>query len=419
MRIKALIKLWLVDDWMENVVLLLPVINGLATILTTYFIGSALNPGILRGVFIVSFSFYFLYKNIVSQGWISFWVYANIFYFFLISFFSSDWNVSFNSYLKYYVSVIHILFGLYYGRKDGFIRRMCISILLMLAIYLLDFILANIFGYGGVSYSGVENSLNFGGLGVNLAKSIVMILMLFPFLFSLFHQSKRKWILYFFVVASILFILFAFKRSAMLGAVVGFLIIAITYPSKGRIMKFLFGLSIVSLISAPVYINQVIDNFRAREDAIDLRSEENREKQARYLEYFRVTDAWVNGSWKHRLVGSEMFNDRYYYRVKRMLHTDYMTILSGGGAIGVMIFIGLYVSIIIFFLRAYFLKVGRLTQVYSGIMIAMTVTMLVFGVAGIIHGVEPRGTYFLLVGGFVAFHNRRSLHHRLKTTWNV
>ena len=112
-------------------------------------------------------------------------------------------------------------------------------------------------------------------------------------------------------------------------------------------LRLLFGLQLY--LFAPVYIDQVIDNFKAREEAIDLRSEENREKQARYLEYFRVTDAWIEGSWKHRLIGSEMFNDCHYYRVKRMLHTDYMTILSGGGAIGFFIFIGLYSSIIIFF----------------------------------------------------------------------
>jgi hypothetical protein len=419
MRIRALLRVWLVDDWMENAVLLLPIINAFATILTTYFIGSSLNPGVLRGVFILVFSFFFLSKNFVSQGWMSFWVYANLLYFFIICFFSSDWSVSFNSYLKYYVSVVHFLFGLYYSRREGFINRLSISILLMLTIYMLDFLLANLFGYGGVSYSGVENSLNFGGLGVNLAKSVSMILMLFPFLFLLFHQSKRKWILYLLIVISVLFILFAFKRSAMLGTVIGFLIIAFTYPSRGKIIKFSIGLGVFSILSAPVYIDQVIDNFKAREEAIDLRSEENREKQARYLEYFRVTDAWIDGSWKHRLIGSEMFNDCHYYRVKRMLHTDYMTILSGGGAIGFFIFIGLYSSIIIFFSRAYLSDSGRLTKVYSGIVIAMTVTMLVFGGAGIIHGVEPRGTYFLLVGGFVAYHERRRLRDKFKYLQNV
>ena len=60
----------------------------------------------------------------------SFWVYANLLYFFIVCFFSSDWSVSFNSYLKYYVSVVHFLFGLYYSRREGFINRLSISILL-------------------------------------------------------------------------------------------------------------------------------------------------------------------------------------------------------------------------------------------------------------------------------------------------
>jgi hypothetical protein len=168
-----------------------------------------------------------------------------------------------------------------------------------------------------------------------------------------------------------------------------------------------------------LYTSQLIDNYNARQEAIDLSTAENLEKQARYLEYFRVTDAWLNGSWSYKIFGSEMFNDRAFYRVKRMLHTDYMTILSGGGALGLLFFLGSYFSIISYFISAFFSGMGKVSKVYSGIVIAMSLAMLVFGIAGIIHGVEPRATYFLLVGCFISYHERRKLDIHLQSTQEI
>ena len=408
------LKNWLSNHWDENFVLLLPIINALATILTSYYSGSSLNPGTIRGAIIVVFSIWFFWRQFIRHGWITHWAYSNIVYFFFICLFSSNVGVSMNSFLKYYVSFVHLFFGIYYGRRDGFIRRMSISVLCMLSIYLLDFVFANIFNYGGSSYSGVENVLNFGGLGVNLAKSVAVLLMLFPFFFAIFQSKPVRNILFLLVGLSLLFILFAFKRSAMLGTIVGFLILIILYPSKGRLMKFGFGLLLISLVSAPLYIPQVMDNYRAREEAIDLSTSENLEKQARYLEYFRVTDAWINGSWSHKMFGSEMFNDRSFFKVKRMLHTDYMTILNGGGVIGIVIFVGSYLALIIYFIKAYLSGLGRVSKVYSSIVIAMTMAMLIFGVAGIIHGVEPRAIYFLITGCFVSYHTRRLYENKVQ-----
>lgn len=407
MRLRYNLKEWLTNRWDENFVLFLPILNALATIFTSYYSGASLNPGTIRGAIIVAFSLWFFGQRFVKMRWITRWAYLNIIFFLGVCLFSSNLGVSMNSFLKYYVSYVHLFIGIYYGRREGFIRRISISVLVMLSIYLIDFIAANIFNYGGSSYSGVENVLNFGGLGVNLAKSIAVILMIFPFFFIVFQGNRARLLLYSLVGLSLLFILFAFKRSAMLGTILGFVILIILYPSKGKLLKFGLGLLSISIFAAPLYVPQIMDNYRAREEAINLSTTENLEKQARYLEYFRVTDAWIDGNWKHKLVGSEMFNDRAFFKVNRMLHTDYMTILNGGGVIGLFLFIGSYVSLILYFSRAYMSGMGRVAKVYSSIIIAMTLAMLIFGVAGIIHGVEPRAIYFLIAGSFVSYHERR------------
>jgi hypothetical protein len=386
----------------ESFIVLLPIINGFATILTPHFGDSLFNPGVIRAIIIALFFVPFLiekfpYKYPVAQLTLLF-----ICYLFILTLISSKFFTSFNVFLKVMVSSSGLLFGIYYGKDELFLKRISISISVMLIMFLVDFFLANLFGYGGRSYLGVENELNFGASGVNLAKQVSAILLMMPVIYSQFDSKFIKRILISISILAVLFVLFAFKRSALTALVLGYLYILYAIPNKIKSFKWVLIFLMFGLLLTPIYLDQVLDNFQARKEAIYLDKEENLEKQARYNEYLKITNAWVNGTISHKLVGSELFNDTYLYRVRRMLHTDYMSLLSGSGIIGLILYILIYLSIIFSLRRKSKYFNFLITYYYEAIGIALVIGMIFFGISGLVQAIEPRGTILLFIGALIS-----------------
>lgn len=399
MRIVDWIKYnWLNETWEYNLVLLLPIINGLATIFTVYFEGTILNPGVLRGVLVFFLFFYILGARIVNQNIAAKLIYITFLYFGVLVLFSSNVFVSLNVYLKFMAALIHLLLGMYCGFRKGFLKKLTFSFLIMITIFMIDFVLSNIFNYGGRSYDGVENVMNFGAIGVNLAKILSSFLLLVPIFLTHLNVRRNRILAYVLFLLVIAFILFAFKRSAILGLIIGSLILVVYYPNRGRVFKSVLIFTLIAVAASPLYIDQVIDNYNARKEAIDLNNVENLEKQARYLEYARVTDTWLSEGLSFKFFGAELFNDREFYHVRRMLHTDYMSILNGAGLIGLLLFVFLHVGVVYVFYLDYIQSKLALAKLYFAVAAAMIAALLFYGFAGTVYSVEPRASVFLFLG---------------------
>jgi len=300
--------------------------------------------------------------------------------------------------MKLYVSTSLFIIGYYYSKYDGFIKKISISILISLGVFILNFFISNYFQIGSSSYKGVENELFFGNAGINLAKLISAIILMAPIFYLNFTKKNHVLIIKALIFLGIIYILFAFKRSAIIGLIIGYFVFFITNRDLKKNTKQLITLLFILLISYPIYFDQVIDNFNARKDAIYINNEENLEKQARYLETKNVLTAFKNGSIKHKLIGSEFFNDSEFFKVRRMLHTDYMNILNGTGIIGS-----------IFFMLTYFyiykeLKYNRRVlknkevSLYYSVGLSLIVGLLFYGLAGTIMAIDPRGTILFFLG---------------------
>jgi hypothetical protein len=333
-------------------------------------------------------------------------------YFGILVFFSSNFFVSFNVYLKFFAALVHLLLGILCGRRKGFLKKITFSFLIMISIFMIDFLFSNLFNYGGKSYAGVENVMNFGGIGVNLAKMLSAFLLLFPVFLLHLKNKKGKILAYLLLVLALAFILFAFKRSAILGFFMGIIVVLIYYPNRGKVVKSMAVFVVAAVTTSPLYIGQVVDNFNARKDAIDLREDENLEKQARYLEFARVTHTWVNEGWGFRLFGSELFNDREFYHVRRMLHTDYMSILNGAGLIGLFLFVFLHIAIAYVFYLEYIRSQLSIAKLYFAVSAALVVALLFYGFAGTVYSVEPRASVLLFLGVMMSDIKRVRLNFR-------
>ena len=305
---------FLSDDIGENFVILFPILNAISTILVPYTNDGLLNIGIIRAFIIIAFSLYFLLTVFTVKFNLSTISLFFLLYILFCVLISSDFLIGFNVFFKFYVATIHLLFGLYYGARPYFMKRISISILIMLGIYILDFIVSNIFNFGTVSYAGVQNEYNFGGSGVNLAKCVSAILLIMPLMFYEFKSKIFKRILIILTIAGIVHILFAFKRSGLFSLFIGYFIILVFYPNPLKKIQFGLRILIFGLLLTPLIYDQVIDNYNAREKAIRLDDQENLEEQARYVEYQMGINEWKTQSWDYKFFGSEIFNSRLYLK---------------------------------------------------------------------------------------------------------
>lgn len=394
---------WFSKKWDENVIVLLPIINALATIFTNYFDSNALNPGQIRVLVVLLFGFYFLTNKFPYRNSVAKIVLAYLAFLLYLTIISNYFSISLNVFLKVFTSSLFLFFGIYYAKSPDMLKRVSLSILVMLGIFIVNFIISNALGIGARSYKGVENQMNFGASGVNLAKQITPILLMMPIILKLFTKTINKRIIYLLIFGGVLFVLFAFKRTPLFSLFLGYLIIGFILPNKTQTVKYGLIIGFLAVALSPLYLNQVLDNLQAREDAINLRDEENLEKQARYQELNFAIESWKSGDLKHQLVGTDIFASHESFKLDRMLHTDYMALLSGAGAIGLFGFVFIYLYKMFYLWRNMMRYKSGFFYYAFAVGTAIMVNFMIMGVSGIVQAVEPRATVFLFLGLLIGF----------------
>jgi hypothetical protein len=390
-----------------NFIILLPLLNVLATVLTPYFTGP-INPGILRTLLIGGFSIYFFFKRFVWHNLALKWAMYFLLYLGIMGLFSSSYSTTYNVFFKIYISTFLFVIGYYYSHIPGMFQRWNKMILISMIVFLLDFMVANAFGLGETGYKGSSEDTFFGGGGVNLAKNISVILLMSPIIYQELIADRsvnRRWIWIFYVAVffGIIFLGLALKRGAILGFALGGLTFLILAPNRLRNFKNILVGFFVLLALSPFYWNRVMENLEIRSESIHLESDENLEKQGRYLEYQFVMDQWENADLSQQIFGANLFNEREHYSINRMFHTDYMSLLSGAGLLGLVIFIFTYFSI----LKELYSKVMNHPSVLNkrnwAIGAAIIVAVAVNGFSGTITSIEPRGMVMLYLGSLIGY----------------
>lgn len=390
-----------------NFIVILPLLNVIATILTPYFPGT-INPGIIRTLAIGIFSIYFFSKRFIWQNLALKWAMYLLLYLGVMGLFSTNYFITYNVYFKIYISTFLFVVGYYYSHISGTFQRWNKMILISMVVFLIDFMVANLFGLGETGYRGSSEDTFFGGGGVNLAKNISVILLMSPIIYQELKTDRnldRRWIWIFYLALffGIIFLGLALKRGAILGFALGVLTFLILSPDKMRNTKYILAVCSVLLALSPFYWNRVMENFEIRSDAIHLESEENLEKQGRYLEYQFVMEKWENADLTQQVFGSNLFNERENFNINRMFHTDYLSLLSGAGIIGLSIFVLSYLSILRELRLKMLLDPTMINRRNWAIGAAIIVAVLVNGFSGTITSIEPRGMVMLYLGSLIGY----------------
>jgi 4-amino-4-deoxy-L-arabinose transferase-like glycosyltransferase len=161
------------------------------------------------------------------------------------------------------------------------------------------------------------------------------------------QKNRRGFTIVVFLLFALVAVIIGMKRSAILGLSLGYITYFLLTPDKTRLAKSIVSLAIILLISTPIYLDTLTDRYevRAKRGTFDVQTEELENTEARYREYLMVMNDFERRDIITALFGTEAFNDLYYYRTNRMLHTDFMLLLSSSGVIGLLLHIAILLVI--------------------------------------------------------------------------
>lgn len=381
-------------------VLFIPILFAIAENTTGYFPGGAMNPGTIRGfitaVFLLFFLTKFYPKDVLNKTILFF-----VFYYFFLCFFSSNYSESFYGFFKFSIAMFMFPLGYFFINSYEFFQKLNKYFFIALCLFVLNIIIANIFNLGTSDY--LEDSFYFGAGRVNITKIMLIVLFASLNLITALNNKQKNFFIAILIISTFITIV-GIKRSVLLSFGAGIILFLLFNRLKLGMLRIffpiLFGLVLTTLIY-PNAINLFESRFMAREERIGL-DEEVIESEGRVDEVSLVINSWVEGSVFHKLFGSELFNDRAFFKSRRMLHTDYMVILNGSGVLGVILWFAILIGI--------FIKGQRLLRFFDNdkrfpflraTFYSIIVSQLIMSISGSIQGIGLRSFIFLYLGAIV------------------
>lgn len=385
------------DNFLFSFVLLIPIINAVATSTVNYFPAGTLNPGTVRALLIGLFLLYFVvnkYPKDIVSGFILFF----LIYLFVLAILSSNISKSFYEYIKIVLSMLMYPVGFYYINSKEKLLKLNRVYLFVLIFFILDITFANIFQYGTSDY--LEDSVYFGSARVNITKAMIILIIVSPIAFILEEKKYLKWVAIV-IVIGLLITVVGIKRSVLLSTIASAAIYFLKSPHKARMFRLSLIVIFLLLTFLSFYVDVFYDRYSARGERVEI-TEETFETESRYNEVFWVIDAWEKGSTKHKFFGTDFLNDREFYGTKRMLHTDYMIILSGAGLLGLFLWVVQYLLLILV-KNSYYDKLRNITfyRELNTVFWMLLATQLLMSISGTIYSLNTRALLFLYWGAII------------------
>lgn len=396
-----------------NLVFLVAILNAIATVTTGYFPAGTLNPGTVRAL-IIGVPLIIFIARYYPSDFVSITIFIYLLYLFLLVFLSSDILWSFYMYIKIAIGFLMFPLGYYFVKDLRSYKKLMTSFAITLGLLLITVLISNIFDLGTSDY--LDESFYFGVGRVNITTSIFILVLVAPVTLAFFKGNTQK-ILVLVFVAGLIVSLIGIKRSVLLSALISPMVYGFFTRYKKRFIKLFLGIALLLGLTVVVFPNAYsIFNarFDARRDAGNLElSEESVSGQARFDEYNLVVQSWIDGSLRHKMIGSEWLNDMYYFQSKRMLHTDYMVLLNGSGAIGL---VGWFIILFLIFKEIVkyhkYLRTSPLFNTIYAISFCLLATQLFMSVSGSLYSIDVRCLLMLFWGSTVGLFRHTAIRIR-------
>jgi MFS family permease len=393
-------------------VLALPIINVIADSTQGYFSQGIASPGYLRAIVILLFVF-FHFKYFFQKKRINHAIILSLFYYLILGFLSSNISYSISIYLKYFIASIMFPIGYYYFNSFERFYKLMKVMVWTLGIYVAMLVISNAFGLGSSDY--LEDSVYFGAGRVNSTKAMMILTLIYPLVYRFEPSMRNRRIYLLILIGGLIFIFLGIKRSALLGLFVGYAIYFLLTPYRTRLIKTLLGLSLILIISSPLYFDLVMERFEVRQEAGRFDIAQAKEEEARVIELYKVIDAFEEGNIFYKLFGAELFNSRDYFMTNRMLHTDYAIMLQGSGVVGFFLFMYIYylIFIKILFINRKLKKHAHIKDILA-VNVSILIAVLIAGIAGTVLTTGLRSIAFLFWGASFSYTNNEYWKLRMR-----
>lgn len=308
---------------------------------------------------------YLMYYNFLkNRFWGAFgYIYIYIIFLFVLTVLSSsNLPYSFKMLIKYAEELLFlpVSFCMFYRREN--IEKMWGVMKGMILLFIVNYVMANIFHLGGSLYVEMEggDTGNIEDEGHYICACFCAVLPL-----AVMRESRNRIMWAVAVAFAIALILSTLKRTSMVCVVVPFLVYAwyrvrfklkydglrfSSLPVKRVIVFALLGFAFFTFVQS---FHEIIEK---RYEARSERFGNNFEKEGRVLELgYIYNDIVVRGDLQTFLFGKETFNTVGTYANgkfgKRMIHENYGIILNGTGVVGLFIHLGINIYLILLFFR--------------------------------------------------------------------
>ncbi len=376
-------------------------------IVSTIFIGvlgedvphiSMIRVTIFTGIFAVYFSKY--YKNELIHNFTAIYVLYMLF----LVLISSDPMRSLDLTMRFVFSLLFLPIAYRLVNNNYKYQQLLTFYFYSLISILLFLVYANYFQIGESVYAA--GTIYFG-LNENITKPMAILLIVSPLL--LLKSPINRIFVIIVLIAVLIIVMIGLKRGAFLTILAAFCIYMIYTNRKRFVLASAFVTFLALIMAYPLYQDVLSERLDRRQERIKglATGETAIETEMRYLETRMVQNAFLEGNLKHKLIGSEIFNDRLYFRVDRMLHVDYNIILNGKGLLGLLLYFGLYFVIYLKFRRV----ARNVNDVYIvrfviPVFMAMLIAPLVMGISGTVYNITIRSLVMIFLGGTLGFIER-------------
>ncbi len=335
----------------KTILIYLPVINILFDIL---FIFEPLRfpIALFRGGLLAFLITYFI-LNYPQKIWrLNKYAILLLIYFTALLFFSTNPMDSFLDFIKFFGGILMLPVYFLTIKNHPDFNKLIKSFKIAGALFILNFILSDVFHLGRSVYA--EDSNNF--LSGNFSSTILyigsVIIIISPLFLNRPLTSFNKTITIVMVISLAALIAMSVRRTAILAILVAFVVFMYYYRNRGVLYTRIFQVFLIILISAPLYFSKIEDRFKARSERFEKGA---LEQEGRYVESTIIWDNILNLKDKtYTLFGRELFNSPGNYDYPdptRVIHADINIIVSGAGLVGLLLYFMFYIRTISVFFK--------------------------------------------------------------------
>ena len=323
-------------------------------------------------------------------------------YSFILCFFSSNIFLSLKNYSQLFLTIMMFPIGFIFFNEEEKLRKFFQFSKYVIAIYVVSFILGNIFSIGTRSFGysrELDDTVGFISGGGTYAGGVIVALL--PLILSLDRTKKEKVITLLLGTLFIIGVVLTARRTAVLIPLIGLITFLIFSKIKIKMLLSIVFAGLVFIIISPIIVDKIVERIEVRSDMGKF-DPDFFEREGRYYDWLvAINQATSFDEPLKALFGRDQFADGgilYGSVLKRMTHNDFAVFLKGSGIIGFLLYISLILSLFIFYPIGLKSKNINL-NIFKITFLALLFILISVSVNGGYNNISYRSILFLLLGG--------------------